>query len=111
MAETKHATVEVAHCGPALCGTLTDSDGIRANPRLLDVKNKDKTQQGRAVKGLRMLYGFTWDGSAWTGGQVYNPDDGGTYKGTITPIDADHLKLRGCIVWPLCKTQVWTRVR
>ncbi len=41
----------------------------------------------------------------------YNGDDGGTYKATITPIDADHLKVRGCIVWPLCKTQTWMRVR
>ena len=46
-----------------------------------------------------------------TGGAIYNGDDGGTYKATITPIDADHLKVRGCIVWPLCKSQTWTRVR
>ena len=68
MAETKHATVEIARCGAALCGTLVDSDGLRANPHMLDAKNKDAAQRGRMVKGLRMLSGFTWDGSVWGGG-------------------------------------------
>jgi len=38
-------------------------------------------------------------------------DDGKTYKATVTPIDANTLKVRGCIFVPLCKTQTWTRVR
>ena len=58
-----------------------------------------------------MLSGFTREGAAWADGSGYNPDDGGTYKGRLTPVDIDHLAVRGCIVWPLCKTQTWTRVR
>ena len=58
-----------------------------------------------------MLGGFARDGDGWSGGTLYNPDDGGTYKGRLMPTDAGHLAVRGCIVWPLCKTQTWTRVR
>jgi len=108
---TRHAVVEIAPCGPSICGRLVDSDGLRANPQLRDVHNKDAAQNGRPLKGLLMLQGFAPDDKGWSGGTIYNPDDGGTYKGTITIVDADTLKLRGCIVWPLCKAQTWKRMR
>jgi uncharacterized protein (DUF2147 family) len=47
----------------------------------------------------------------WSDGQVYNAEDGKTYSGKITPVGTDQLKLRGCVFFPLCKTQTWTRVR
>ena len=37
--------------------------------------------------------------------------DGGTYRGTITMPNDNSLRLRGCIVAPLCKTQTWTRIQ
>jgi uncharacterized protein (DUF2147 family) len=87
------------------------SDGLRADPQLRDVHNKDAGQNGRPLKGLLMLQGFHAGTNGWEGGTVYNADDGGTYKATITMVDADTLKLRGCIVWPLCKTQTWKRIK
>ena len=109
--ETKHGIVEVERCGASICGKLTNSDGLRANPNLLDVNNKDASLRGRRMMNLQFMSGFVRGDGEWTGGTIYNGDDGGTYKATITPIDADHLKVRGCIVWPLCKSQTWTRVR
>jgi uncharacterized protein (DUF2147 family) len=108
---TRHGVVEIAPCGASICGRLIDSDGLRANPQLRDVHNKDAAQNGRPLKGLLMLQGFAATDKGWDGGTIYNPDDGGTYKGTITMVDADTLKLRGCIVWPLCKSQTWKRAR
>lgn len=110
-APERNAVVEIARCGTQLCGALVDSDGLRANPALRDVNNRDPAQRARPVKGLRMLWGFAWSGSAWTGGSIYNAGDGGTYHGTVTLADPDHLRLKGCVVWPLCKTQTWTRLR
>ncbi|HEY0271475.1 MAG TPA: DUF2147 domain-containing protein [Sphingomonas sp.] len=109
--ETRNGIVDIRACGASLCGTLVTSDGIAADPALTDSKNKDEKLRVRPLKGVAMLSGFTRDGAGWSGGSVYNPDDGGTYKGKLTPADADHLSVRGCIVWPLCKTQTWTRVR
>ena len=108
--ETRHGIVEVERCGASICGKLTGSDGLKVNPNLLDVNNKDVSLRGRRMMNLQFMSGFVRGDGEWTGGTIYNGDDGGTYKATITPIDADHLKVRGCIVWPLCKSQTWTRV-
>lgn len=108
---TQHGVVEIARCGASICGHIVSSDNIKANPGLKDTRNKDASKHGRTLKGLPMMGGFTREADKWSGGWVYNPEDGGTYKGTITPAGADALKLKGCIVWPLCKTQTWTRIK
>ena len=109
--ETRNGIVEIARCGQSLCGKLTGSDGITANPGLKDVNNKDVAQRGRTLKGIQMLSGFKWESDAWTGGTIYNAEDGKTYDAKITMVDANTLKLRGCIFVPLCKNQTWRRVR
>src|SRR5690606_19953122 len=81
---TNGGQVRIERCGNALCGTLVTSAAIRANPGQLDVKNKDEAQRSRTLRGLRMLSGFTGGPTEWRGGSVYNPEDGGTYRGTIT---------------------------
>lgn len=108
---TNGGQVEIARCGNSLCGKLVSSNHIRENPALKDVRNKDESQRVRTLKNLQMLYDFTGGPTKWTGGKVYNPDDGGTYSGTIELIGENQLKLKGCIVAPFCKTQVWTRLR
>ncbi len=108
--ETRHGIVEIRRCGNSICGTLESSDGIRANPDLADTKNKDAALRGRRLAGLQILGGFKWSGNQWSGGTIYNAEDGGTYSATISLPDRDHLKMKGCIVWPLCKSQRWTRV-
>ena len=107
----KNGIINIQKCGSSICGTLESGDDIKANPAAKDVNNKDESKRGRQLKGIQMLSGFSWDGGAWSGGQVYNPDDGRTYSGKVTPVDANSLKLRGCVFVPLCKTDTWTRVR
>lgn len=109
--ETRHGIIEITPCANSICGRLIDSDSIRADPHHRDERNKDAAQRNRPLKGIVMLQGFSGGGPKWDGGTVYNPDDGGTYKGTITVVDPNTLKVRGCIVWPLCKSQTWNRVR
>ena len=43
-------------------------------------------------------------------GQVYNAKDGQTYSSTITPTDANHLEIQGCVMGFLCGGETWTRV-
>lgn len=109
--ETRHGVVEIARCGQSICGKLIDSDGLRANPQLRDAKNKDAKLRGRELKGLQILQGFAWKSGAWGGGTIYNAEDGGTYNATVTVAEPNTLKLKGCIMWPLCKTQTWTRIQ
>lgn len=109
--ESRHGVVEITRCGQSICGALISSDGIKANPELRDEKNKTAALRGRKLRGLQILQGFTWKSGSWSGGSIYNAEDGGTYSATVTLADRDHLRLKGCIVWPLCKTQTWTRLR
>ncbi|WP_404480417.1 DUF2147 domain-containing protein [Novosphingobium sp. BL-52-GroH] len=108
---SKNGTVEITRCGASICGRLMSSDNIRTNPELRDVHNKDAAKRDRKLKGLLIVGGFKRDANMWTGGSIYNPEDGGTYKATIAPTGPDSLKLKGCIVWPLCKTQTWNRIK
>lgn len=109
--EVRHGVVEIARCGPSLCGKLVESDGLKADPDLRDIHNKDEKQRTRRLMALTILQGFVWKDGAWNNGTIYNAEDGGTYKATVTPVSSNQLKLKGCIVWPLCKTQTWSRVR
>ena len=110
MTESRHGIVNIQRCGSSICGTLVTSDGLKANPALKDVNNKDEKLRDRPLKGITMLEGFTQSDGLWDGGKVYNAEDGRVYKGRITPVDADHLTLRGCVFVPFCKSQTWTRV-
>jgi len=57
------------------------------------------------------LTGFSGGPKVWKGGKIYNPEDGNTYQGTITLVDDNTLNLRGCVIFPLCKTQTWSRLK
>lgn len=103
--------VEIASCGPAICGRIVTSSRIAVDPNLKDVRNRDPALRDRPLKGLEILKGFTGGPQEWKGGTVYNPDDGGTYRGVIKLENGDTLKLTGCIVFPFCRTETWTRIR
>ena len=107
----ENAVVQIYDCDGAVCGKLLDSDRIKANPDVADVKNHAPGLQTQTLKGLVLLKGFTGGPTEWKEGSVYNPNDGGTYHGTIQRMDPDTLKLTGCIIVPLCKTEVWKRVK
>lgn len=103
--------VEISKCGASLCGRLISSEGLKADPALKDVNNSNAGLRDRPLKNLTILTGFSGGPKEWTGGSIYNAEDGKTYSGSIT-LDGDStLKLRGCVVAPLCKTQTWTRLR
>lgn len=109
--QTNGGQVEISRCGNSLCGKLVSSDHIKSDPTVKDTKNKDASLRNRPLKNMQMLYDFTGGPTKWTGGKVYNAADGGTYSGTITLLSASELKLKGCIVAPLCKTEKWTRIK
>jgi uncharacterized protein (DUF2147 family) len=109
--ETRNAIVDITRCGASICGKLLTSDGIAANPALTDIHNKDASLRGRRLKGMQILGGsFAVDGNAWNGGTIYKADNGKTYDAKVTPMDANTLSVRGCIIVPFCQTQTWRRV-
>ncbi|MFZ0266822.1 DUF2147 domain-containing protein [Caulobacter sp.] len=111
LTQTNGGQVEISRCGNSLCGKLVSSDHIKSDPTVKDAKNKDASLRNRPLKNMQMLYDFTGGPTKWTGGKVYNANDGGTYSGTITMTSPNELKLKGCIMAPLCKTEKWTRIK
>ena len=106
----EHGVVEVTDCGPGICGRVVNGDHIRANPTVTDLMNKNTALRGRPLKGLLIFEGLTGGPPKWRG-HVYNPVDGGIYSGYVVQHGPDALVLTGCIIWPLCQSQRWTRVR
>ncbi len=43
-------------------------------------------------------------------GDLFNPENGKLYAGTITLDKPNQLTLRGCLVAFLCQSEIWTRV-
>ncbi|WP_404337192.1 DUF2147 domain-containing protein [Sphingomonas sp. MMS12-HWE2-04] len=109
--ETRNGVIEIQRCGASICGRLITSDGLRTNPDTRDVNNADAKLRTRQLRGLQILYGFKAVAKGWSGGKIYNAEDGKTYNAEITLAGPDQLKLKGCVFWPLCKTQTWTRIR
>ncbi len=107
--------IEISTCdgGPGergLCGKVVGGDPNTPAAQQIDRNNKNPALRGRPLLGTYVFRGLKAAGKTWTG-SIYNPEDGGTYKAAATLKSANEMSVRGCIVWPLCKTQVWTRVK
>ncbi|MCY7420301.1 MAG: DUF2147 domain-containing protein [Chitinophagaceae bacterium] len=77
----------------------------------LDKKNPDKQFCTKPLLGLIMLRDFLFDDGEWTGGKVYNPDDGKEYSSYMKLKDAKTLFIRGFIGFSwIGKTLTFQRV-
>ncbi|MBU6266932.1 MAG: DUF2147 domain-containing protein [Sphingomonadales bacterium] len=94
--------VAIAACGGSLCGTVAwagqeaQADAREAGtPRLIGTP---------VLKDYRPAAAAMWQG------EVFVPDIGRTFFSRIQMIDADHLRISGCLLHGLiCKAQTWTR--
>jgi hypothetical protein len=60
---------------------------------------------------MPVLLGLTQkEPNKWQG-EIYNSQNGKMYAASISMADENTLDLEGCLVWPLCLTQQWTRVK
>jgi uncharacterized protein (DUF2147 family) len=104
----REGIVEIYRCEAAVCGRVVDSAGLRANPELLDERNRNRS---RRVMGLVVLQNFTGGPERWTGGPLYDPATGDSApSGSLRLRSRDTLEVRGCIAAFLCRTQTWRKV-
>src|SRR5471032_3177130 len=80
-------------------------------PHRLDPHNPDPARRQQELLGQTILQGLHRDGEgSWSGGTIYDPDSGRTYKCHIELLDRDRLKLRGFIgISLLGRSQTWSR--
>ena len=101
------ANIRVAQCGGSMWGVVA----WEKQPGGRDSNNPDASKRNRPTLGMPILLDMKKKAGAesWEG-QVYNAKDGQTYASSITPVDADHLEIRGCVLGFLCGGETWTRV-
>jgi uncharacterized protein (DUF2147 family) len=101
------ANIRVAQCNGSMWGVVA----WEKQPGGRDSNNPDPAKQSRPTIGMPILLDMKKKPGAdsWEG-QVYNAKDGQTYSSSITPIDADHLEIKGCVLGFLCGGETWTRV-
>ena len=109
--EDGQARIRIEHCehpSERICGYLVWSkDG--AGPTNTDDKNPDARKKGRPVLGLQLILGLAPEDEDYVG-EIYNADNGKTYEVKLWREDDGHLKVKGCVLRILCKSQVWARV-
>jgi uncharacterized protein (DUF2147 family) len=83
------------------------------NPQRQDQHNPDTARRSQLLLGQIIVQGMKSDGEGrWSGGTIYDPDSGRTYKCRLELLDPDRLQVRGFIGFALLgRSQVWTRYR
>ena len=81
------------------------------DPQRLDQHNPDQARRTQPLLGQIILQGMSYDGGGkWSGGTIYDPDSGRTYKCHLERLDQDRLQVRGYIGFALLgRSQLWTR--
>ncbi|MET0709590.1 MAG: DUF2147 domain-containing protein [Tardiphaga sp.] len=102
------ANVRVAECNGSMWGAVA----WEKKPGALDKNNPDVSKRSRPTLGIVLLMDMKKKAKAdeWNG-KVYDARDSGKlYSASIKPKGPDELEIEGCLVWPLCGSQTWTRV-
>lgn len=74
-----------------------------------DRRNPKKELRARELLGLIILTGLKKDGDKWSGGEIYDPNSGNTYR-CEARLEGDILKIRGYIgVSLIGRTTSWRR--
>lgn len=104
-----YVQITLRPCGASRCGVITRI--VRAKPGEPDndVHNDNPALRSRPILGLTILSGLRWRDGAWRG-QVYNPEDGGTYRAIVRPGRNGALSVQGCLAI-ICRTQTWPGAR
>lgn len=103
-----YGEVRIDNCGGKMWGIV-----IWEKVPGFDKENPDLAKKDRPLLGTPVLMGLAPvknEPGKWTG-EIYNSQNGKMYGATISLADENTLDLEGCLVWPLCQTQQWTRVK
>jgi uncharacterized protein (DUF2147 family) len=113
MTDDGKAKIAIVSCGSGLCGNiiaLTEPNDPATGKPKTDSNNADAARRSRPMVGVQIVIDMKPDTADKWKGQVYNAEDGKTYTGSITLVDAKTLTLQGCALGGLiCKSKTWTR--
>lgn len=76
-----------------------------------DTNNPDPDLRDQPIKGLKIIWGFSYSDGEWRGGRVYDPENGREYRGRIRLEEDGTLRLRGYVgISAFGRTERWTRL-
>ena len=107
---TSQSIVLVSECEEKLCATIEHifvDEGIDQNS-ILDNNNKEKSLRERTLVGINLIDGFKYiDGAKkLSGGRIYDPGRGRTFKSNIYLLQNGNLKIEGCLL-RMCGHEEW----
>ncbi|HEY5167108.1 MAG TPA: DUF2147 domain-containing protein [Pseudolabrys sp.] len=112
LSEDGGTKVHISNCGGRLCGSVMwlekPNDPGTSRPKT-DKHNPDPAKRVRPLLGLQVVQGLTPNGPDKWSGQIYNADDGNTYKASLQVQGPRNARVEGCVLAVLCKGQTWTR--
>lgn len=91
--ETSGTSFDFYNCAGKLCAKVIDVG---------------KPEEKKAI-GTVILRNAVLDKEGVWRGEIYNTEDGKTYKGGVKLEKADELTLEGCLISFLCKSETWMR--
>lgn len=111
--DKQKVAIQIEDCGTSLCGRiywLKKPFNKEGQPKH-DKHNSNSTLRNRPLCGLQILSGFRYSkDNTWGDGQIYNPDDGYTFKSTMSLKEDGTLNVRGYVgISLLGKTVEWVR--
>lgn len=94
-----NARVRIQACGDAVCGHIV---------WLWDEQARGVVDRGPLI-GKAVIDGMrATEPLRWSGGRLYNPEDGRDYKGSLQLRSPSSLLVDGCVLF-ICQTQVWRK--
>jgi uncharacterized protein (DUF2147 family) len=100
------ANIRIFDCDGVLWGIISWE-----KERGVDSENPDPARRDRPTLGLPILRAMKPTKPGLWEGEVYNADNGKTYRSRISLAEADVLRIEGCVLGFLCGGENWTRVK
>lgn len=115
LSENGQAQIQVYKEGDKYFGKIiwlkVPDDPKKGGPKK-DYNNPKESLRDRPILGLVILRDFSFKEKEWSGGYVYDPQNGKEYKCYLKLKDPKTLSMRGYIgISLLGRTETWTRVR
>jgi uncharacterized protein (DUF2147 family) len=86
---------------------VVEADGTTFKP---DTKNPDPALRSRSIQNIVMISGLVWEKDEWTGGTLYDPSSGRSYRCKVA-MKNGQLQMRGYMGFSLMgRTVVMNRI-
>jgi uncharacterized protein (DUF2147 family) len=95
------AIIAIAPCGNVLCGKV-----VWASER----GRREVAKTTSRIVGTMVLTDLKPKGNGWSG-KLFIPDDNVHVSAHLQLVSANQLKLTGCAMLLLCRSQLWTRTQ